>query len=114
VLGAVPKLELEPYRISLDSGDALVMFTDGVLEARSEEGVFGEDGLRRLLGTLLSATAKDIAEQVARHAIDFQAGAPRDDLAVLVARRRAEDAPPVSGDPDGLAAAGATPRDVTS
>ncbi len=46
VLGAVPKLELEPYRISLDPGDALVMFTDGVLEARSEEGVFGEERLR--------------------------------------------------------------------
>jgi PAS domain S-box-containing protein len=114
VLGAVPTLELEPYRISLDPGDALVMFTDGVLEARSEEGVFGEDGLRRLLSTLLSATAKDIAEQVARHAIDFQAGAPRDDLAVLVARRRAEDAPPMSVGPDDLATAGATPGDVTS
>ena len=114
VLGAMPTLELEPYRISLDPGDALVMFTDGVLEARSEEGVFGEERLRSLLSTLLSATAKDIAEQVARHAIDFQAGAPRDDLAVLVARRRAEDAPAMTGEPDDLAATGASPGDRTS
>jgi PAS domain S-box-containing protein len=94
LLGAVPRLSLAPQRIQLEPGDALVAFTDGVLEARSEEGVFGEERLRDLLGTLLRANARDMAERVARHAIDFQAGTPRDDLAVLVARRRADEAPP--------------------
>jgi PAS domain S-box-containing protein len=87
LLGAVPHLALEPHRIRLDPGDALVVFTDGVLEARSEEGVFGEHRLRHLLRTLMRASAKDVAEHIARRAIDFQAGTPRDDLAVLVARR---------------------------
>ena len=101
LLGAVPRLALKPHRVSLAPGDALVVFTDGVVEARSEQGVFGEHRLRRLLGTLLRTTAKDMAEHVARHAIDFQAGTPRDDLAVLVVRRRVNDAR--SPDPDDLA-----------
>lgn len=94
LLGAVPHLVLEPERISLEPGDALVTFTDGVLEARSEEGVFGERRLRDLLHGLHQASARDLAEQVARHAIEFQSGIPRDDLAVLVARRREDDLPP--------------------
>jgi serine phosphatase RsbU (regulator of sigma subunit) len=94
LLGAVPRLSLVPSRIELDTGDALVAFTDGIVEARSELGVFGEAGLKRLLATLLRVNARDIADRVARHAIDFQAGAPRDDLAVLVVRRRVDEAPP--------------------
>ena len=94
LLGAVPALALEPHRTRLDPGDALVVFTDGVVEARTEDEVFGEHRLKHLLGTLLRASARDMAERVARHAIDFQAGRPRDDLAVLVARRRADEAPP--------------------
>lgn len=94
LLGAVPRLVLEPGRISLGAGDTLVVFTDGVVEARSEEGVLGEKRLRRLLRDLPGVAAREVAERVARIAIDFQAGRPRDDLAVLVARRHTEEAPP--------------------
>jgi PAS domain S-box-containing protein len=105
LLGAVPRLSLAPRRITLAAGDALVVFTDGIVEAKSHEGVLGEDGLRRLLATLLRVDAREMADRVARHAIEFQAGAPRDDLAVLVARRQADEASPsVPTEPDALGA----------
>ncbi|MBA2255760.1 MAG: SpoIIE family protein phosphatase [Thermoleophilaceae bacterium] len=89
VLGAVPELALDPYRVTLAEGDALVIFTDGVLEARSEDGVFGEEQLRRLLQSLPGVSAQGLAERVERDIVAFQAGEPRDDLAVLVVRSAA-------------------------
>jgi serine phosphatase RsbU (regulator of sigma subunit) len=87
LLGAVPELTLEPRRIVLDEGDALVIFTDGVVEARSDEGVFGEQRLRRTLEGLAGATAGSVADRIESEAVAFQAGEPADDLAVLVVRR---------------------------
>lgn len=89
VLGAVPDLALEPHRVTLTGGDALVLFTDGVLEARSDDGVFGEERLRALLQSLPGVTAQGLAERVERDIVAFQAGEPRDDLAVLVVRSTA-------------------------
>jgi PAS domain S-box-containing protein len=87
LLGAVPELTLEPRRIVLEEGDALVIFTDGVVEARSDEGVFGEERLRQTLEELAGATAGSVADRVESEAVAFQAGEPADDLAVLVVRR---------------------------
>ena len=105
VLGAVPDLALEPHRVTLAAGDALVIFTDGVLEARADEGAFGEERLRRLLQGLPGVTAQRLAERVERDVVAFQAGEPRDDLAVLVVRRAADAHQPL--EPAGRAPRGA-------
>jgi hypothetical protein len=61
----------------------LVLYTDGVTEARRDQPLSPED-----LGAALRACAPDGAAAVAREVVHLAdvgaAGAPRDDLAVLV------------------------------
>jgi PAS domain S-box-containing protein len=69
--------------IEMGPGDTLVLYTDGVTEARRDQPLSPED-----LGAALRASAPDGAAAVAREVVHLAevgaAGAPRDDLAVLV------------------------------
>ena len=69
------------------AGDALVLYTDGVTEARRPDGdFFGEDRLRHLLQSCSGCDAETIARRIKSVVLAFQEGYPRDDLAVLVLR----------------------------
>ena len=90
VLGVFDDAELGDSSLRLMPGEALVLYTDGVTEARSPDGeFFGDDGLRRLLGSCSGLDAADIAASIKNVVLDFQKGDPRDDLAVLVLRAKA-------------------------
>jgi PAS domain S-box-containing protein len=87
VLGVFPDAELGDSSLRLMPGDALVLYTDGITEARSPDGgFFGEDRLRRLLGSYAGCDAVTFAERIKEEVLDFQEGDLRDDLAVLVLR----------------------------
>ena len=78
-----PRWQVTPLELS--RGDQLVLYTDGVTEARGESDRFGDQRLR----TSLSAVS-DPTETVARieSALDsFLAGPPQDDAAILVLLR---------------------------
>jgi phosphoserine phosphatase RsbU/P len=68
-----------------DPGQALVLFTDGVTEARTTGDAYGLGGLEELLRAAVGEDAAAIAARVDRAAA--RAGERRDDVAVLVARR---------------------------
>ena len=71
----------------LAPGDALVFYTDGVLEARSPDGAFfGEERLLNLLRSSADLSASTIADRIEAAALSFQENNPRDDIAVLVLR----------------------------
>ena len=69
--------------VELAAGDTLVLYTDGVTEARRDKPLTPED-----LAAALRASAPDGAAAVAREVVRLAevggAGALRDDLAVLV------------------------------
>jgi serine phosphatase RsbU (regulator of sigma subunit) len=87
VLGVFEDAELGNVSLRLMPGEALVLYTDGVTEARSPDGdFFGDEGLHRLLRSCSGLDAAGIAARIKNVVLNFQEGYPRDDLAVLVLR----------------------------
>ncbi len=79
----------EEANVTLDSGDILVLFSDGVTEAVDpEDHDFGEERLANLVGLLRDRPAAEIVEAVHRAVHAFTQGAPAaDDITVVIARR---------------------------
>ena len=86
LLGVVPDPDLEDRAVTLEPGDALVFYTDGVIESRGDATVLDERRLAELLATCAGAGADAIAARVEEAAVLSQGGRPRDDIAVLVLR----------------------------
>jgi PAS domain S-box-containing protein len=86
LLGVLPNPRLEDRALSLSPGDALVFYTDGVVEARGEDGPLGEERLIELLAACTGRGADAIASHVEEAAVRSHGGSPRDDIAVLVLR----------------------------
>ena len=84
LLGMLGPPRLHDSTVDLGPGDALVLFTDGVLEARADEEFFGEERLHDAVRALRGRPAQEIADEVAGAAIRFQRGVTRDDIAVVV------------------------------
>lgn len=68
---------------TLDPGDVLVLYTDGVIEARRDREDFGEHRLRELLSTCAGRSAGDVAGAVEEAVLTYQRGVARDDIAVF-------------------------------
>lgn len=86
VVGLFADPELHDVRERLTPGDALVLFTDGVLEARSPDGRFAPDLIEKALRDVAGHSAEDIAAAVERAVLRFEGGQARDDMALLVLR----------------------------
>jgi sigma-B regulation protein RsbU (phosphoserine phosphatase) len=86
VLGVVDEPVLDDVTVELHPGDAVVLFTDGVLEARRGNDMLGHDGLARVLADVAGEPAAEITGAVVDAAMTFKEGLPRDDIAVVVVR----------------------------
>lgn len=88
VIGLFEDPELHETRDHLAPGDVLVLFTDGVLEARSPDGRFEPELLSKALaglaGTGGPVSAETVASAIERAVLRFEGGRPRDDMAVVV------------------------------
>jgi len=86
-LGVFPDPELGQRKVRLESGEAAVFYTDGLVEARGPDGsFFGEERLRDLLRSCAGLDAPTVAERLRDAVLEYGEGNPRDDLAVLVLR----------------------------
>jgi PAS domain S-box-containing protein len=91
LIGFVPDPEVVDETVDLQPGDSLVLYTDGVSEARSEAGLFGEERLHELVRSCTGLDAAAIAERIESDVLDFREVGTSDDLAVLVLRVRDEE-----------------------
>jgi sigma-B regulation protein RsbU (phosphoserine phosphatase) len=89
ILGILDSAEYGEKEERLETGERLVLFTDGVSEARDPRGeYFAPNNLLRCLQDLAGASAKRLCESLGRSVQEFVAGSPQDDATVVVLERR--------------------------
>lgn len=89
-LGLKRNSSYEQAEVVLESGDCLVLYTDGVTEARNDcDAEFGEDGLLAAVRVQAQGSAASILDALIASTSHFVNGAPQfDDLTLIVARVR--------------------------
>ena len=88
MLGIEEPLRVEDVRTKLLPGELLVLYTDGVVEARGAGGVFGEERLRNLLGEMAGEAPTRVVQRIEAAVLAASGGRPRDDLAIVALRVR--------------------------
>jgi sigma-B regulation protein RsbU (phosphoserine phosphatase) len=88
-LGVESNIQLEEHIFSVEPGDFVVFYTDGVTEAFAPEGaMYGEDRLHRTISESGNATATDIVEAIDRSVDEFTDDEfISDDLTLVVLKR---------------------------
>jgi sigma-B regulation protein RsbU (phosphoserine phosphatase) len=84
LLGIVDAPTLHDSTVELHAGDVVLFFTDGVTEGRRDAEFFGDERLAATATGLRGESADVIAERIGDEVVAFQAGLPRDDIALVV------------------------------
>jgi len=86
LLGAVHNPELSDYRASLEPGDAVLLYTDGLTDAYAPGRIVSQNELVAALRDSTGADAAEIAAHMQSVALDGRGQGPRDDITILVLR----------------------------
>ncbi len=82
LLGVASQVSFEPQQVSLHPGDAILLYTDGLTDARAPGRFMSDADLAELLARGHGLNVEQLAEFVEDGATAGQA--PRDDIAILV------------------------------
>lgn len=104
LLGVVTDPSFTDVRLTLGPGDSLVLFTDGVSEARRGSEEFGEHRLLEVLAEVAGAGVDRVIDHLVAALDEFRDGRASDDSVVLVLR----------ADPRGCGSMGGGAGDVRS
>jgi phosphoserine phosphatase RsbU/P len=86
LLGVFAEPLLHDTFVELEPGEALVLFTDGVTEARRGGELFGEARLRELVAGYDGPDAAGLVQRILDEVMELQQGFPADDIAIVVVR----------------------------
>ncbi|MDZ4170385.1 MAG: SpoIIE family protein phosphatase [Coriobacteriia bacterium] len=81
LLGAIAEVEFDENEVDFVAGDRLLLYTDGVTEARQGNTFFGEE--RVTAAMVGGATVEELASRLLAAVQDFVSGELRDDIAIL-------------------------------
>ena len=82
LLGVVPDVEESDLAVPLAAGDVLLLYTDGVTEARTNGDMYGDERLLSVVATA-ERDAQNVTAQVLADVLAYQAGDARDDVALV-------------------------------
>jgi PAS domain S-box-containing protein len=85
--GAFEDASFTEHEAPFEEGDLLVLYTDGIIEARRQGREFGEEGLREALREAAGESPAELARSVYAAARTWCGGRLADDVAIAVARR---------------------------
>jgi serine phosphatase RsbU (regulator of sigma subunit) len=85
-IGMLDYLEIEEQSIDLRSGDRLIMYSDGVVDARNTaDECYGSDRLAEVVKSCVTAEAEAVGTAIMESVLAFQGDAPQfDDITLLV------------------------------
>ena len=83
ILGAFADVVFDERQVQLPKGHVLVLYTDGVTEARHDGTMFGETRLSEILVTIATADPHEAVETVFDDVMQFTSSELSDDLALL-------------------------------
>jgi serine phosphatase RsbU (regulator of sigma subunit) len=86
LLGVVEHVGAGEAALELHAGDALLLYTDGLIETRRDGHVFGPDRLMQTLAGAAGRPAEEMADELLAASQRFAPGAPIDDTALLILR----------------------------
>ena len=87
LLGVYPDTTHREVELILAPGEALALYTDGVIETRDRHGaLLGEDRLVEVLDACVEENAEKTADQLIQAAVEHAEFGPADDIVVLVLR----------------------------
>ena len=86
-LGIAPDQQYPEARATLEPGDCVVLFTDGVVESRMDGELYGKLRLDRLLADQRGLQAQQLARAVVEDSRAFAGGGLADDSAVVVVKK---------------------------
>ena len=86
LLGVTEDITIPDQQIELDTGDCLVLYTDGVLDAGAPRRVLAPEDLAAELRGTAELGAEEVVRRVTEVAAGLAEGALRDDVAVLAIR----------------------------
>jgi serine phosphatase RsbU (regulator of sigma subunit) len=86
ILGFVEDPRIHEVHTPLEPGDAVVLYTDGITEARTRTGLLGDERFAAILHDCIGLSASGIAARVEQAVVESQEGDTRDDVAIAVAR----------------------------
>jgi phosphoserine phosphatase RsbU/P len=89
ILGILPMVKYQEFTITMNSGDVLVLYSDGVTEAvNPKDEDFGEERLGNLVYAMKDHPAAAIVDMIHAEVAKFSEGAPpADDITVVVAKK---------------------------
>ncbi len=90
-VGLIPEADYEAKTVTLESGDTLILFSDGVTEAMNlAEEMFGSDRLREVLAGQRETRLEQLQKSILDSLQKFIGGANQaDDITLLIVRYRA-------------------------
>jgi len=84
-MGWNSQIEISEETVDLESGDRLVLYTDGVTECKNRSGeMFTEERLKSLIAKNVALTAQGLSIQIIRNLVEFTTPGPfQDDLTLV-------------------------------
>jgi sigma-B regulation protein RsbU (phosphoserine phosphatase) len=90
MLGAIPGMKFEQREVDLRPGDVVSLFTDGVVEARTDGAMLEVKGAADVLRGVVDEAPPRIVARLREAAEQASGGQLRDDLAIVVLKAASE------------------------
>ena len=90
VLGLFPEAKHTNAQVDLEPGDQMILYTDGLTEARRGGELLGERRLKKWLEDAGGVGSAELPDRLLHLALDFAGGQLTDDLAILALERLPE------------------------